>query len=259
MPGISTTLFMKHLRNQIAAELHNHGLSIDRAADSRQHFVIFKNEANNNASNSSASTTSTLSSSPAPTGLPPLPPTTRRTPQRRKRTRPQTKKKSPKYKKQRVHDKAGVLYTGLDVSLKFSAWVVKNSVTILKFFHNLFLLLQENGDRVMNMLLIIKNYKSTYGHEFDEYQILDFIIEKELETFITKPGSRTSTRKAFENLIVDCLTKKYIDYVVNDLFESEEPPSNAALMYLTNHGNQRATRFIADLCLPNVSTKLDLD
>ena len=110
----------------------------------------------------------------------------------------------------------------------------------------------------MNMLLIIKNFKSTYGPEFDEYQLLDFIIEKELEHFITTP-SKTSTRKEFENLVVDCLAKKYIDYVVNDLFESEEPPSNAALMYLTNHGNQRATRFIADLCLPNVSTKLDLD
>ena len=104
----------------------------------------------------------------------------------------------------------------------------------------------------MNMLLIIKNFKASYGSEFDEYQILDFIIEKELEHFITTP-SVTSTRKSFERLIEDCLQRKYIDYVINDLDDEEEPPSNESLLYLTHHGDQRASRLILDKHLPNVS------
>ena len=73
MPGISTTLFMKHLRHQIAAELVSHGFEIDRAADTRQHFVVFKSEYNSSNSSSTSCSSPGSRIGVTPMGLPPLP------------------------------------------------------------------------------------------------------------------------------------------------------------------------------------------
>ena len=125
LPGISRTLFMKHLRNQIAAHLKNHGIQIDRAADRRQHYVVFRDD-NNNSSNSSTSMSPgpNIPTTPPsviplqPMGLPPLPPKRDKNRQNSKRSRPRTKTAEPKSKKQKTHEQAGILYTGLDVSFK---------------------------------------------------------------------------------------------------------------------------------------------
>ena len=106
----------------------------------------------------------------------------------------------------------------------------------------------------MNILLIAKNYTGTYGNSFDEYNLLDFIIENELEKYTMSTSAKTeSARSVFERDIDKCLARKWIAYVSDDASESEELSQEDGLMYITQHVYSRAMRFMLKSSAPRVS------